>query len=245
MKVFSIGVPPSSDGNPLTWAEKSLLEPMPIKYSVISISEIFTNRFFDLKSLKAEGVKIDIPKFAKNLEKSFKAYCNDYLLPRGRSLFCTEEQFTKLLSKTAQANAFKIQDGSLIRIRNVYKDKCITYAGNRVVLQLKPCSNDNNQVFKLIFVSSINAYRVVTNGPLSNGQWDYISRENRLGIWDYGDDVLSHRHYTFTNKKDNIYQIKSLSTPADKCFQAIQSLDMVHMEGGCQQVYADFIITPA
>jgi len=104
VKIFSIGVPPPSDGNASSWAEKSLLEPMPIKYSIRPITEIFTNPFFDLSNLKDEGLKIDIPNFVKNLNLAMKAYCPEFLKPKGMTKFCTEEEFKKVVEEIKKQN---------------------------------------------------------------------------------------------------------------------------------------------
>jgi len=248
VKAFSIGVPPPADGNPLSWAEKTLSEPMPIKYSVRAITEIFTNRFFDLSQLKHETVKIDTEKFTKNLKLALDAYCPEYLKPRGKTSFCTSGEFDQVLRKITDEkqnlNTFKIENGAVFRIKNVFTGRCINYNGNRQKLTLEPCSSDNNQVFKLMFISQFNAFRVVTNGPLSSGQWDWGKDANRLYIWDYGEDLSNWRHFTFTKEANEVYRIRPVLN-ANACLQAISNENKeIHLQG-CSGVVADFIITKA
>ena len=74
-KTISIGAPPPANGNTMTWASTVKETPIPVKYSLMSIDNLFTERFMD-----GSGVKLD--KMGGLVIKAKKGYCK-YLKDKG------------------------------------------------------------------------------------------------------------------------------------------------------------------
>lgn len=240
VKAFSIGASPPADGNPFTWAQKAIQEPMPIKYSVTDIREIFTNPLFNLDQLKSKDVKIDLEKFKKSLDQALKSYCAEYLKPQGLTTFCTHQEFDKVI-KDLSNNPIKvkIEDGALFRLKNTFTQQCLTYNGFNKKLIVDSCAKDG-QVWKLMNVPKMQAFRVLTNGPLSNGQWDYASGENRLYVAEYRDDTNDNRHFRFIQNADGTYFIKTKSN--EDCIQVISSTNNEIHKWSCNLESSKWVI---
>jgi hypothetical protein len=146
VKTFSIGASPDADGNTLKWAEKAILEPMPIKYSLRTILEIFTHPLFNLDQLKTKDSKVDLSKFIKNLESAYEAYCSEHLLPNGKTSFCDEKGFLKLPND--KKKPFPIRDGAIVNFKNASNQKCLTFKGLYANLTMETCGS-SGQFWKL------------------------------------------------------------------------------------------------
>lgn len=79
---ISVGSLPPKDGDQLSWAQQTYTSPMPIKYSLDSISNLFTNHF--LPSIN------DIDSLRANMENALKDYCG-YLKLLGIIETCSED----------------------------------------------------------------------------------------------------------------------------------------------------------
>jgi len=247
VKIFSIGVPPPSDGNALSWAEKSLLEPMPIKYSIISVLEIFSNPFFDLSSLKAEGTQIDIPKFAKNLESALNAYCIDYLYPKGATKFCNEDQFNALMSKMKPTKAMELIDESKFRLKSPVNNKCLTAKGLQTYLVFQECSDqDKNQVWRLKFDSYFKAFRILSVG-YPNGQIDLEMASNQFRLEYEFNDGKIQKLFLFFREGDKYRILNLYYNDANYmngwCIQPLYGDDNKVVLGQCNKSHALVILT--
>ena len=67
-KTISIGAPPPSDGNTMTWAATVKDDPLPVAYKMKSIEELFTERFM-------RNTGVDYAKLNLMIQQNKKAYC--------------------------------------------------------------------------------------------------------------------------------------------------------------------------
>eukprot|EP01022_Parablepharisma_sp_SALTPOND_P026667 TRINITY_DN64590_c1_g1_i1.p1 TRINITY_DN64590_c1_g1~~TRINITY_DN64590_c1_g1_i1.p1 ORF type:complete len:583 (+),score=20.08 TRINITY_DN64590_c1_g1_i1:89-1750(+) len=77
MQLSIVGSKPIKEHGPIEWAQQAIAEPMPMRYSIEKISELFTVRFF-----KGHTINKDLNKLKANMERALMRYC-EYLVRRG------------------------------------------------------------------------------------------------------------------------------------------------------------------
>lgn len=75
-KTITIGAPPPANGDTLTWASTVKETPIPVKYVLESIEELFTEKYM-------KGTGIDYEKVKSLMVKSKSSYCQ-YLKKKGK-----------------------------------------------------------------------------------------------------------------------------------------------------------------
>jgi hypothetical protein len=255
VRIFSIGATLPTDGNALTWAAKSVEEPMPIKYHLDNIENIFTNPLFNLDQLKDnKGVKIDISKFKKNLDAALDAYCPEYLKVKGLTSYCNDKEYQNTIQ---QNSSNPIKDQAIIRIKSFYNHQCLQtwqngendkmnkYFNTFKFITTGDCDSPKSQ-FKLIWEPKLKAFKVLTNGPPSDGMWSYDASNVLsgliLGVYQQGVDLS--RHFKFEPNDDGTFSIISLQHSNSKyCLGADKLLiDMIRIKQ-CSSDRTKFIIT--
>jgi hypothetical protein len=65
--VYSVGGKPPADGKPASWLKAAITEPMPMKYTLVNISTLFTQQNF--------GADSDIAVKQANMQRALEEYC--------------------------------------------------------------------------------------------------------------------------------------------------------------------------
>jgi len=211
-KIISIGFPPPANGDSLAWASSAIKEPMPIRYKLRPLIDIFNNPLFNLSQLiKEEGININFEKLRENMKKAYEKYCIDYLIKKNAVQFCSP------LNLPIELNNEKIKplevkfDGSMnISFKNLNSNTCLTFQEYKVIASA--CDKkDPAQKLRLIYTPSTITYKILFKN-INNNCFDKPIPVDKPAI--YPTSVLLSKCHAGNNqqfrliKKDfNIYQL--------------------------------------
>jgi hypothetical protein len=209
IKIFSIGAPPSADGNAMTWAASSINEPMPISYKLRPIIEIFKNPLFKLHQI--EEHEIEIPLFIENLQKAYDKYCADYLLVNNEIDMCKEiirEENKPLIPEEEEESNFN--NGLPNKVRNMETKTCLTIQGENIIAST--CiEHNNNQLFEFLYDHKNTCYFGGNRGYLKKALDRNTSLPTSLTLFKIHEG--NNQRIVFVKKGLNLYNI----TIENKC----------------------------
>jgi len=156
-KIFSIGSVPPTDNSATTWANDAITEPMPIKYELRPLTDVFNNRFFDLKQFK--DLKLDIGSLYDNLKTAMTKYCDDYLLPQKYVKNCAAPKADSVITVKI-VTPVTVEDGKWVTLTNIASGKCLTEIYDNQVQSNSCTSNNIHQMFRFIYMS--NAFKIIS-----------------------------------------------------------------------------------
>ena len=176
-KTITVGAPPPSNGDATTWASNVKESPVPMKYELESIGNLFTETY-----MSRLNVNVNYQRISLNIKKNKAEYCK-YLKKLGQLDSCDTPPPGLVLKKTRLYAHFKVTTVSTNRQCN---DKCLELSDCEAITICQLCKTDEKvcYMFSNFFNTfrQVPSYRIRAETDKTDEEWKTIVFISKISI---------------------------------------------------------------